>query len=114
MECPEQGLSLTFHFTAIVVSTLLPRTSLRPRRAHDDRIIGVGLDMFLEVLWTLEGLAAKFALVRLEWDVDSDVGSDVVTFDSRGAATSPLAGQVEVVGRFAANVTLADMFLGFH
>ena len=74
----------------------------------------MGLDMFLEVLGTLEGLATKFALVRLEWDVDSDMGSDVITFDSRGAATSPLAGQIEVVGRFTADVTLADMFLGFH
>ena len=67
--------------------------------------------MFLEILWTLEGLAAEFTLVGLEWNVDSDVGGNMVTLDSRRAATSPLTGQVEVVGGFTADVTLADVFL---
>lgn len=71
----------------------------------------MGLDMFLEVLWALERLSTKFALVRLEWDVDSNVRGDVVSLDRRGAAATPLTGQVEVVGRFAADVALADMFL---
>jgi hypothetical protein len=69
------------------------------------------LDMFLEVLWAFEGLATEFAFVRLEWDVDSNVRGDVVTLDSRGAAATPLTGQVEVVGGFTADVALADMFL---
>jgi hypothetical protein len=67
--------------------------------------------MFLEVLWALERLSTKFALVRLEWDVDSNVRGNVVTLDRRGTATSPLASQVEVVGRFTADMALADMFL---
>ena len=49
--------------------------------------------------------------MRLEWDVDSNVRGDVVTLDSRGAAATPLTGQVEVVGGFAADMALADMFL---
>jgi hypothetical protein len=54
--------------------------------------------MFLQILRSLECLAAEFALVRLQGDVDSDVGGDVVTFDGGGTALTPGAGQVEVVG----------------
>ena len=71
----------------------------------------MGLDMFLEILWALESLATEFALVRLERDVDSNVGGDVVAFDSGGSTLAPLAGQVEVISRLAADMTLADMFL---
>lgn len=67
--------------------------------------------MFLEILRALESLAAEFALVRLERDVDSNVGGDVVAFDRGGSALAPLAGQVEVIRRLAADMTLADMFL---
>ena len=31
------------------------------------------LDMLLEILWALEGLAAEFTLVRFEWNMDSDM-----------------------------------------
>jgi hypothetical protein len=102
---------LTFHVTSIIVSALLPRASVRAWRAHDDRIVGMRLDMFLEVLWAFEGLATEFAFVRLEWDVDSNVRGDVVALDGRGTAATPLTGQVEVVGRFATDVALANMFL---
>jgi hypothetical protein len=67
--------------------------------------------MLLQILGTLEGLAAELTLVRLERDVDADVRSDVVTLDSGGAARVPLAGEVEVVGALAANVTLTDVLL---
>lgn len=67
--------------------------------------------MFLEILRTLEGLAAEFALVRLEGDVNADVGGDVVALDCRGSALTPLTGQVEVVSRLTTNMALADMFL---
>jgi hypothetical protein len=69
------------------------------------------LDMFLEILRALEGLAAELALVRLQGNMDADVGGDVVALDSGGAALTPRAGQVEVVGRLAADMALADMFL---
>lgn len=67
--------------------------------------------MFLEILRTLEGLATELALVRLQGDMDSDVGSNVVTLDRGGAALTPRAGEVEVVCRLATNMTLADVFL---
>jgi hypothetical protein len=89
----------------------LTLTSIRLRRAHDDTVICVGLDMLLEILRTLEGLSTEFTLVRLQRNVDSNVGGDVVTLDGSGAALTPSASQVEVVGGLAADVTLADMLL---
>lgn len=43
--------------------------------------------------------------------MDTDVRGDMVAFDSGCAATTPLAGQVEVVGGLAADMAFADMFL---
>ena len=42
-------------------------------RVHQDAVIRVGLDMLLEILRTLEGLAAEIALVRLQGDVYTDM-----------------------------------------
>ena len=67
--------------------------------------------MLLQILRALEGLSAELALVGFQGDVDSNVGGDVVTLDGGGSALAPGAGQVEVVGRLAANMALADMFL---
>ena len=67
--------------------------------------------MLLQVLRALEGLPAEVALVRLEGDVDADVRGDVITLDCRGAAVAPLTGQVQIVGAFATDVTLADVVL---
>lgn len=69
------------------------------------------LDMFLEILRTLEGLAAELALVRLQRHMDPDVGGDVVALDGGGPALTPGAGEVEVVGRLAADMALTDVFL---
>jgi len=69
----------------------------------------MGLDVLLQVLGTFEGFSTEFTFVRLERDVDSDVGGDVVAFDSGGAASSPLTGQVEVVCALATDVTFADV-----
>lgn len=74
-------------------------------------VISVSLDMLLQILRTLEGLAAEVALVWLQWDVDTDVGSDMITLDSGGSALVPSTGQVEVVCALAANMLLADVFL---
>jgi hypothetical protein len=81
------------------------------RRSHDDRVICVGLDMFLEILRTLESLAAELALVRLKRNVDSNMRGNVVALDCGGSALAPLTGQVEVVSRLATNMALADMLL---
>jgi len=67
--------------------------------------------MLLEILWTLEGFATEVALVWLEWNMDAHVRCDVVALDSRGTACTPLAGEVQVVCRLAADVTLADVVL---
>ena len=74
----------------------------------------MSLDMFLEILGTLEGFATKLAFVWFQGNVDSNVGGDVVAFDGCGAAASPLTGQVQVVGTFAAYMSFADMFLFKH
>jgi hypothetical protein len=84
---------------------------LRRRTAHKHRIIGMGLDVLLQILRALERLSAKLALVRLERHVDPNVRSDVVALDGRGAAARPLTREVQVVGALAANMTLTDMIL---
>lgn len=45
----------------------------RLRRAHQDRVISMGLDMLLQILGTLESLAAEVALVRFERNMDSNM-----------------------------------------
>ena len=80
-------------------------------RAHQHRVVGMGFDMLLEILGPFECLAAKVALVRLERDMDTDVRGDVVPFDGGRATTAPLAGQVEIIGALAADMTLTHMFL---
>ena len=79
--------------------------------ANKDRVVGMGLDVLLEVLGALERLAAEVALVGLERDVDADVRRDVVALDRGGAARVPLARQVEVVGALAADMLLANVLL---
>ena len=49
--------------------------------------------------------------MRLERDVDAHVGGDVVPLDGRRAAGTPLAGQVQVIGRLSTDVALADVVL---
>ena len=71
----------------------------------------MSLDMFLEILRTLEGLATEFAFVRLQGDMDSDMGGNLVTLDGGGSALAPGAGQIEVVRRLATDMALADMLL---
>ena len=69
------------------------------------------LDVLLQVLRTLETLAAEVALVGLEGHMDSDVRRNVVTLHRGGAAEIPAASQIQVVCALAANMTLANMFL---
>ena len=75
------------------------------------RIIGVCLDVFLEILRTLEGLAAEIAAMRLQRDVDANVRGDVVAFDDLDAAGAPRTLQIEVVGAFATDMILTDVLL---
>lgn len=79
--------------------------------SREDGVVGVCLDMFFQILRTLEALAAELTLVRLERNMDSDVGGDVVTLDSSRAARIPLAGKVQVVGALAANMSFTYVFI---
>ena len=65
--------------------------------------------MLLQVLRTLECLAAKLTFVRLERDVDSDVGSDVIPLDGGCAARIPTTGKVQVVCALAADMFVANV-----
>jgi len=67
--------------------------------------------MLLEILWTLEGLAAEFALVRFNGNVNTDVRGDMVTLDSGSMALAPGAGQVEVIRRFTADMALTNVLV---
>lgn len=77
----------------------------------DFRVVGMGLDVFFQILGPLEGLATEVALVRLQGNMHTNVRGDVVTLDGGGVAVAPLASQVQVVGAFAANMALADVVL---
>lgn len=74
----------------------------------------MSLDMFLEILRSLEGLATKLALVRFQWDVDSDMRGDVVSLNGCGSTLAPGACEVKVVGGLATDVSFAYMFLGLN
>lgn len=67
--------------------------------------------MFFQILRSLECLATEFALVRFQGNVDSNMGGDVVTFDGGGPTLTPGAGQIEIVGRLAADMAFADVLL---
>lgn len=69
------------------------------------------LDMFLQILGSLEGFATEFTLVWLQRDVDSNMRSDVVALDGSRSALTPCACQVEVVGRLSADMSFTYMLL---
>ncbi len=69
------------------------------------------LDVFLEILRTLERLAAKVAAMGLQRDVNTNVGGDVIAFDDLNAAGAPCALQIEVVGALATDVVLTHVIL---
>jgi hypothetical protein len=69
------------------------------------------LNVLLQILWALECLATELAFVRLQGNMDSNMGGNVITFNCGGAALTPCAGEVEVVGRLATNMAFTNMFL---
>ena len=80
-------------------------------RVHQHAVICMCLDMLLQILRTLERLAAEVALMRLERHVDANVRCDVIALHGGGSAGAPLAGKVEVVGALATDMALADVVL---
>lgn len=71
----------------------------------------MGLVMFLQILRPLESLVADRTSMRLVWDVDADMRCDVIPLHGFRLAVCPVTLEVEVVGRFAANVTITYVFL---
>lgn len=71
----------------------------------------MGLDVLLQVLRTLKGLSTEITFVWLERDVDSNVGSDMVTLDSGGTARVPTTSEVQIVGALSSDMLLADVLL---
>ena len=69
------------------------------------------LNMLLQILRTLERLAAEVTFVWLQGNMDADMGGDVVTLDRGGAARVPSTGQVQVVCALSSDVLLTDMVL---
>ena len=102
---------LTFTVLTWIAAGTVGTTTVWLGRAKQDRVIGVSLNMFLQILRSLERLTAEVALMRLQWDMDTNVGRDMVTFYSRGTAITPLASQIQVVGALATNMALANMVL---
>jgi hypothetical protein len=69
------------------------------------------LDVLLQILRALEGLATEVTLVWLQRNMDSDVGSNMVTFHGGSTARVPSACEVQVVGALSSHVLLTDMLL---
>lgn len=71
----------------------------------------MSLDVLLEILGTLERLAAEVALVGLEGHMDANMRGDVIALHCRGSAVAPLASKVEVICALAANMALTHVVL---
>jgi hypothetical protein len=71
----------------------------------------MGLNVLLQILGPLEGLATEIALVRLQRHMHSDVGGDVIALDGGGVACSPLASQIQIVGTLATDMAFAHVFV---
>lgn len=99
------------NYFAVLRSVATSRATLLVRGPKEDRVICMSLDVFLQILGALEALAAEVTFVRFERDVYSDMGCDVIPFDSGRPAKVPPTGQVEVVGALASNMTLADVLI---
>jgi len=97
--CFARGSIRTIHATMLICGS------------DQDRVIGMCLDMLLEVLRTLERLATEITLVWLEGHMNSDMRGDVVAFDGCDPTLRPLTLQVQIIGAFSANMFLADMFI---
>jgi hypothetical protein len=79
--------------------------------ADKHRVVGMSLDVLLQILGSLERLAAELTLVRLQRNVDTDVWGDVVSLDRGSSARVPLTSQVEVVCALATNMALTDVLV---
>ena len=95
--------SIAAGITALVVARL--------RRVHEYAVVGMSLDVLLQVLRSLESLAAEVAFVRLERDMYANVRCYVVTLHCGCPTCAPLACEVEIVGALATDMAFAYMIL---
>ena len=102
---------LTFTALTWVASCAVRAATVGLGGAKQDRVVGVCLDVFLQILGALKSLTAEVALVRLQGDVNTNVRRNVITLHSRSAAVAPLAGQVQVVGALATKMAFAKVVL---
>lgn len=111
--CSGKRLQVSDQFAVLarVASSSVRSATVGLGRAEENRVIGVSLDVLLEILRALECLATEVAFMRLQRNVNTDVGGDVITFDSGCAAVTPLARQIQVVGALATNVTFANVIV---
>lgn len=91
------------------ISRALPTMSMLFGGSQEDRVIGMCLDMFLQILRALERLSAEVTFVRLERDMDTNVRCDMVALDGGGSALVPSASEVQVVGTLAADMLFANV-----
>lgn len=80
-----------------------------PSALASTRVVGMRLDVLLEILGSLEGLLALGTSVRLERDMDAQVRGDVVALDDGRVALLPAACEVQVVVRLATDVDLSQV-----
>ena len=71
----------------------------------------MSLVVLLQVLRPLESFGTDRASVRFMWDMNTNMGRDVVPLDGLCLAVGPVALEVQVVCRLATDVTVADMLL---
>lgn len=98
---------ISSHLMTALMVTVRPGA----RGLYEEGVVRVCLDMLLEILRTLERLAAEFASMWLQGYVNADVRGDVVALHDLNVAVAPRALQVEVVGTLPADVALTDMVL---
>jgi len=96
--------------------------------SQEDRVIGVSLlsglerdgglrrvraylNMLLQILRALKGLATEVAFVRLEGNMDSNVGGDMITLHGGSSARVPATGEIKIVCALATDMFLTNVFL---
>ena len=103
---------LTLRLTSGVIMSICARTTgglVCP--IHQDCIFGVSLNVLLQILGPLEGLAAKFAAMGFQGNMDSNMRRDMITLDHRYGAVAPGACQIQVICALATDVGIAYVVL---
>ena len=71
----------------------------------------MSLDMLLEILRAFERLATEIASMRLQGDMDANVGGNMVPLDHGDVAVGPSTLQIKIVCALATDMNLAHVVL---